>query len=934
MSDDAPLISIVLAAGKGRRMRNRYMHKVCFDIAGVPTIVRTLDTFNRQGVAQNVVVVGEMAGQVVETVGDRFSNVVFAYQPEARGTGDATRCGLQAIATVRDDARLLVVAGDKIIQSPVLAKLVSDAEESDADLQVLVSPAAYGGSSAGRVVCAPDGQLLAIIERGDAELCACRSELYDFLSGLSCDSISREEVERIVHGVMGRQVPWEIIFGADPHDNGPDDQGFHDGPWDRERLRACLEQLPRCFELGDADGSVSARDVVNSPFRNESVYLVRKSALAYGLRHMPTDNVQGEQYLTDAISAILQARTDSGRRYRAAFSETSSHQDVMSYNNPEELLRITDVFQGQRNQTLDQMCHRLGSDTVHRVDEWLEIFPVDQASVPQTLKALEENYGSDDELIRDRYLAYRRALLRFRDKFGGDRHTIIVRSPGRVNVMGRHVDWQGGCCNLMAVNQEVIMVVSPRTDDQIEVHNVQSALFPDASISLGRLVSELNWDDWLSCINCDQLERHLRQAAGKWSIYIEAAMLRVQMAYRDRVLGGMDIVVDGNIPVAAGMSSSSALVVSTAEAATAIHGLEVTPRQFVNFCGEGEWFVGTRGGSADHAAMKYGAKGTINHVKFHDFELLEQIQFPDSHRIVVCNSFMQAKKAAGAKQAFNSRVASYLLGVALVRQMFPHYAPLVEYVRDINSATLGVPTYKIYEVLLQLPETMTAEQVRRRFNGDDANWSVLAPYFRDVPGSQVYPVRGVMWFGIAECARAREAAECLKRTDMAKLGELMKVSHDGERCFRVDDDLHAEPYTADISDERLTSLIDDLTSGDPLRMEAAQLCWQPGAYRCSIREIDAIVDIACRMPGVLGAQIAGAGLGGCAMALVEAESVGALNEQLCDRFYEKRGLPSGVTVCVPSAGSSLVRVESIADDLTNSSHGHSHAGFRQPVEPK
>ena len=119
------------------------------------------------------------------------------------------------------------------------------------------------------------------------------------------------------------------------------------------------------------------------------------------------------------------------------------------------------------------------------------------------------------------------------------------------------------------------------------------------------------------------------------------------------------------------MSSSSALVVSTAEAATALHGLEVTPSQFVNFCGEGEWFVGTRGGSADHAAMKYGAKGTINHVKFHDFELLEQIQFPDTHRMVVCNSFMQAKKAAGAKVAFNSRVASYRLGVELVRARFP-----------------------------------------------------------------------------------------------------------------------------------------------------------------------------------------------------------------------------------------------------------------------
>jgi N-acetylgalactosamine kinase len=477
--------------------------------------------------------------------------------------------------------------------------------------------------------------------------------------------------------------------------------------------------------------------------------------------------------------------------------------------------------------------------------------------------------------------------------------------------MGRHIDYQGGRCNLMAVNQEVIMVVSPRDDDRIEVRNVRPDLFSDASISLGRLVSQLNWDDWLSCINCVELERHLRESAGNWSIYLEAAMLRVQMEFREQVLHGMDLVAHGNIPVAAGMSSSSALVVCTAEAATALHGLEVTPSQFVNFCGEGEWFVGTRGGSADHAAMKYGAKGTINHVKFHDFELLKQIPFPDTHRLVVCNSFMQAKKAAGAKLAFNSRVASYLLGVELVRLRFPQYAPLIQYVRDIGPEHLHVPPAKIYEILLELPESMTAEQVRSMF-GTGESWTTLAPHFQHVEGDRVYPVRGVMWFGMGECARAKEAAVCLQQRDLVRLGELMKISHDGERCFHVDDDLRATPYAADISDDRLHALIDDLISWEAPRIERAQLHRQPGAYCCSIREIDAIVDIACRTSGVLGAQIAGAGLGGCAMVLVETDAVQALSARLNQLFYQVLGHPSGVTVCTPSAGSSLLRIEDLA----------------------
>jgi N-acetylgalactosamine kinase len=136
----------------------------------------------------------------------------------------------------------------------------------------------------------------------------------------------------------------------------------------------------------------------------------------------------------------------------------------------------------------------------------------------------------------------------------------------------------------------------------------------------------------------------------------------------------------------------------------------------------------------------------------------------------------------------------------------------------------------------------------------------------------------------------------------------MKISHDGERCFRVDDELAATPFLADISDDRLQALIADLSSWDHRRVTAAQLHRQPGAYRCSIREIDALVDIACRTPGVLGAQIAGAGLGGCAMVLVETGAVSQLKERLDSMFYQPSGLPSGVMVCSPSAGSSLLQI--------------------------
>jgi N-acetylgalactosamine kinase len=899
-----PLYSIILAAGKGRRMRARDKHKVCFEIANVPAIVRAIDAYNRLGVTQNVVVVGDLASQVMETVGRRFSNVVFAYQPEALGTGDAARCGFQALAAADDHARLLVVAGDKLIASSTLARFLEHFERSAVDLSILATPAELAPASAGRILFRADGSPLAIVELSDIQILACRAELRDFLRAASEEQVPRARIDEILTRQVGKSASLSKVMEV-----GPEEFAAADTVDRYALLGRFVENLPVDFRLGANGQAIPPAEALHARFRNESVYLVRKGALRYGLNHMTTDNAQREEYLTEAISAILLAAGENGRRFTANLLATERPEDVMSYNNPEELLVIEDRLQGQRCRVLDQLSERLGPERFRTVGQWLELFADSEKPGLGLQEAFRSYYGDNPDLLRERRRAYRQSLERFRAAFGGDRRVILVRSPGRVNILGRHIDWQGGHCNLMAVDQEAILVVAPRADDLIEIRNVQPEIFPDTTISLSQLVSQLNWDDWLSCVNSQELQRRLRQAAGNWSLYIEAAMLRLQMEFRQQMLSGMDLMVNSKIPVAAGMSSSSALVVATGEAAAALNNLDLVPRQFVNFCGEGEWFVGTRGGSADHAAMKFGSKGMVIHVKFHDFELLERVPFPPSHRLVVCNSFVQAKKAAGARTVFNSRVVSYLLGVELVRLAFPQYAPFVHLVRDIQPETLRVPLAKIYELLLQLPESITEAEARRTLAEKPDVWARLSPHLDGLSTQTEYPVRGVMLFGISECARAREAVTWLKKQDMKTFGRLMMISHDAERRFRIADDLSAVPFQTDVSNAYLESLIADLESTDAERIERAQLHWQSGAYGCSTQEVDALVDIACRTPGVLGAQIAGAGLGGCAMVLAETAAVPDLVERLTQLFYRPKALPSGVYVCTPAAGSRVVAVE-------------------------
>lgn len=901
MAKSKELYSLVLAAGEGRRMQAGNRHKVCFDVAGVPAIVRALETYNRVGVDRNVVVVGTMAGQVIQTVGQAFSNVVFAYQSKARGTGDAARCGMRALASVSDDACILVVAGDKMIESTVLLRLMEAYQRGSSDLSLLVTPAEIASQSAGRILFRADGSPLAIVEMSDVRLHKCRRVLEQELSVISSGTIERDRCGEIVAAELGDDVTLGMVLG-DPQWDVPGN-----GQWDRDCLLKGLQDTVCEFDFGSRGLRYNADDAEHSKYCNESVYLVRAGVLRYGLEYMTKNNVLSEEQLTEAITAILTARGDQRSMFRCNFVATQNSREVMSFNNPQELLKIEDVLQGQRCRAEEQLVGRMGSERMRTADDWLKLFSSKENRIV-TDEALRSFYGDLPSLIRERHSAYADALSLFRNEFGSDPRVILVRSPGRINIMGRHIDWQGGCCNLMAVNQEVILVASPRGDDRIEIRNVHREKFSDTSISLGQLVSQLDWDDWLSCVNSQELQRRLRQSAGHWSFYIEAAILRLQMEYRQQKLVGMNLVVNGNIPVAAGMSSSSALVVSTAEAAVALNGLDVVPRQFVNFCGEGEWFVGTRGGSADHAAMKFGAKGAVSHVKFHDFDLLSRVRFPKDYNLVVCNSFLQAKKAEGAKAIFNSRVGSYLLGIAWIHEKYPQYAPLVRLVRDICPDHLGVDLAQIYRVILGLPKTMTAKEARELAAYHPEAQQQILTQLDDPDAPQEYPIRAVMLFGIAECARAKQALVCLETDDIKELGRLMSISHDGERCYRVADDLSEEPFVSDVSDTYLQGLIADLESENSKGVGAAQLHNQPGGYGCSVLEVDTLVDIALRTPGVLGAQLAGAGLGGCAMAIVRSDAVTALSERLQKLFYQPKGLPSGIQVCVPAAGSCVVSI--------------------------
>lgn len=891
-------ICIILAAGRGTRMRSQTTHKVCFPISGRPAILRALDSYTAGGLTNFHLVVGALAGQVMETVTAEYPQATFVYQAEQRGTGHAARVAVEPLVTMGYTGPVLITMGDKLIDPKAVEKLVRTFTEGSYHAVVGVLPRQSKGSG-GRVLLRSNGSLAGIVESRDIQRASIFAEAHASVAAAA-------DVTAAVESVVGYSR--ELIP-------------------DSKKRQVALGELFNVLEAGDHEGLIQTLEALDSdagrirlgqdvftpeeadstPFHNAAFYMFDTGALYEGLQRITADNAQGEEYLTDVVNLLA---NDAQGNFRVGYSEFAPD-DILTYNNPEELVAVEEAFRKRLRDSGVLEVHKpyLPRGSYRMVSEWLSVLQSDDASVRLVLR---EIYGDDLALWKDRVAAYTAALERFGNLYGYDRKVVLVRAPGRINLMGRHIEHRGGTVNVMAISKEAVLVAAPNDDDVVRVSNTDPTHYPDVTFSIGDEIAHLPWADWLEYINHEHVQRLVYESGGSWVNYVKAALLRLQFQFKEQQIRGMDIVFTGNIPVAAGLSSSSAVVVATAEAAIAMNGLDVVPQDFVDLCGEGEWYVGSRGGAGDHAAMKFSRSGEVTHIGFFPFQVKGSTPFPDGYELLIANSHIKAQKMTNAKDTFNQRVASYEIGLLLLRERFPKMAAKLERLRDLHPSRLGIRPSELYNMLLALPEKLTQAEVIEllgRRHGE-----ALQMLFKSHAEPDHYLIRSVVLYGAAECARAELCREYLARGDMEGLGRLMQISHDGDRVAKYTtgtEGWSCGTYDYSASDAYLKSLIDDLVSEEPERVSRAQLHLQPGRYACSTPEIDEMVDLSLEVPGVLGAQLSGAGLGGCIMVLVRSEAKEQLKQVLTQSFYVPRGLTPQITESTPVMGSMLISVPSM-----------------------
>lgn len=531
----------------------------------------------------------------------------------------------------------------------------------------------------------------------------------------------------------------------------------------------------------------------------------------------------------------------------------------------------------------------------------------------QATAALRETYGGDAQLLGVRRSALREVLEAFCRSFGSDRPVIIVRSPARINLKGVHVEHRRGEVNYVTHCRETIMVVQPRADRQVVAHNVRSD-YPETTFDIAEELACGDESDWSHYLDSPPVIDRVKARQGDWGNYIKAAVLRLQFRFPRKLFAGMNMMVGGDIPQSAGLSSSSALVVCSALAAVGLNRLRISRGELAVLCGEGEWYVGTRGGAGDHAAMIMGRRGHISHLRFFPFELLEYVPLPKTHSVVICNSMRQAQKSSNELSAYNKTIAAYGMVLMLMKHKLATEFGFrvmwldkhIKHLGDFNLNKDRFPDEFLYEVLKRIPLRITRKQLLEQLPHER---EALEKTFRTHNDPKDgYRTRAVAMFGLSEIARGAAAAAVIKRADHKLFGQMMYTSHDGDRIVRHTPD-GQQPWDNEmtqVTDAYLDGLIRDLQSGSERRRLAASLVMQPGGYRCSSEALDALVDTAAQVKGVYGAGLTGAGFGGCVLVWVKNAAVPALLDAVRKQYYEARKLPFAAEVCYPVSGAGVL----------------------------
>ncbi len=519
-----------------------------------------------------------------------------------------------------------------------------------------------------------------------------------------------------------------------------------------------------------------------------------------------------------------------------------------------------------------------------KASAWMERLREDAPPDP----ALAQVYGKDPDTLRERKALWMRTLRRFVERFG-DQSVRLFRSPGRINLRGMHIDTHGGYLNLMTHQRETVVVAAPSAGSLSVFANIEpcyaDVLFDFRSEHAG---TEQTWNSFISRPWVQDRIKSRRAAGMDWANYAIGASLAAVAERGDRVRG-IAAAVGSDLPRGAALSSSAALCVAVLHAVGAINGVEPDAERLIRAEQDAEWYAGARVGMSDQGAMVLGRRGKLLNIALfaEDFSLngAAYVDMPPDGVVLVANSHTKRSLSGSQLVEYTRNRFAYSVAMHVVRKvaeelgMAPELSARLDRLSRLTPEHLG-GREALFDMLKQIPEELSLEEMRTRYAPPDFD-GTYERYFGAVPEEQRptrIRLRGPLAFGMAESERARRFAELAAQGDLAGMGKVMTVGHDGDRLLFPD----GSRYACDLSDRAL----------DEMQRSGMDLAFCPGAYGASSPVLDLLVDRALSA-GALGACLTGAGIAGAVLALCrrsDSERVAqVLRECLGSEEYRNRG---------------------------------------------
>lgn len=497
----------------------------------------------------------------------------------------------------------------------------------------------------------------------------------------------------------------------------------------------------------------------------------------------------------------------------------------------------------------------------------------------------------------------------------GDKPTVLLRAPGRLNAFLEYLDMCAGDHMSTTIDGDMPICVSMREDDTVRVFNARDD-FQDTEFSITGEIDlfrsatwdreaceglEDNWD------NRTRIYPYSGRRRGDWVNYVICPFLRVAWEAPDVDLKGVDITFgESSIPLRGGTSSSSAVVVLSF-LALYIANHDLLPKWSIQHAckllGEAEWYVGTHGGANDQTTILRNVPNSILYNR-HSQPELDSTILPSLKGVgmIVANSLWEANKAMGANHVFNLRKGWMDLGDDLMQLII---STVCEHLDGGGAANSGWITKLIRERL-----GFDFETSPTTLESNLELWQSVRSNYREF-GSLDDTLLGVPSYAIVELINllpeeisVLHAARILKKDELAMERDYtMPHSHEGGYRPRAAARFFYKENIIGRSLEKLFLEADSRLSSGEISLDSPQYEEYQirvgrmleelqdtlrDDFQVSNSQLDILLHLASRGPGYLGGKLTGAGCGGCVVIMVREGTEGAMCKYL-DRCYYSKG---------------------------------------------